>query len=89
MEDVGLSAIYRSYSKPYFKFQDMLDVYRNNGNIYDDTGRVVQRGQVMMNFDGGTYFGFFESFNYTEDAEKPNKFSFDFIYKAERSFTGI
>jgi hypothetical protein len=74
LEDVGLSTLGRSYTKSFYNFQDILDVYRNNGNVYSNDGRVLRKGDVIIYFDECTYFGLFESFNYTEDAEKPFRF---------------
>lgn len=89
LEEFGLTTAERSYSKPYFKFQDVLDVYRNNGAIYDATGQIIKKGQVVMYYDPGTYYGFFEIFNYAEDALSPFRFTFDFVFKVEKSYTGV
>jgi hypothetical protein len=88
-EDFGLDTVTRSKTNPYFKFQDVLDVYRNNGNIYSSDGRVIRKGKVVMFFDPGTYFGYFENFSYTESATSPFRFVFNFTFKVQKSFTGI
>lgn len=88
-EDIGLDTLTRTRTSPYFKFQDVLDVYRNNGNVYNDKGQVLRKGKIVIFFDPGTYFGYFENFSYTESAESPFKFVFNFSFKVQKSYTGI
>lgn len=88
-EKLGLTTISRTETSPYFKFLDFLDIYRNNGNIYDEKGRVIQKGNILIYFYPDTWLGYFESFNYTEDASSPFRFTFDFVFNVEKSYTGI
>lgn len=88
-KDFGLDTINRATTAPYFKFQDVLDVYRNNGCIYGSDGRVIRKGKIVMFFDPGTYFGYFESFSYTEDSSSPFRFTFSFSFKVQKSYTGV
>ena len=88
-EDLGLDTVSRSKTDPYYKFQDILDVYRNNGNIYSNDGRIIKKGKVVIFFDPGTYFGYFENFTYSESATGPFVFVFSFTFKVQKSFTGI
>lgn len=85
----GLTTFHRRKTKPYFKFQDVLDVYQNNGNKYDEQGRVVSKGFIEMFFDPNTHFGYFEKFDYREEADNPYVFHFDFVFKVEKSYTGF
>jgi len=89
LKDMGLTALYRVQTQPYFKFQDILDIYRNNGNTYDNFGRITKKGTIVLSYDEGTYYGYFENFNYTEDGDKPFKFIFDFTFKISNSILGI
>lgn len=59
----------------YDKFLDMLALFYNNGSVYDTNGQIVFQGILKVTFDGGIYFGWFQSFNVTEAAEKPYQFS--------------
>jgi len=88
-EDLGLTTIERNKTAPFFKFQDILDIYRNNGNVYDDKGRVIQKGNIVISFYPDTWLGYFESFTYQEDATSPFRFTFDFVFKVEKSYTGV
>lgn len=88
-KDFGLDTIGRAKTEPYFKFQDVLDVYRNNGNVYDNRGRVIRKGKIVVFFDPGTYYGFFENFSYTENASSPFRFTFNFTFKVQKSYTGV
>jgi hypothetical protein len=88
-EEVGYTTLQRRETAPFFKFQDILDIYRNNGNTYDEKGRVVRKGSIIVFFDPDTYLGYFETLNWREDANNPYNFFFDFSFKIERSFTGF
>lgn len=84
----GYNTFFRTESKPYQKFQDLLDIYKNNGNVYNTRGAVVKKGAVLMYYDEGSYVGFFENFNYSEDALNPFRFTFDFTFKITKSIRG-
>lgn len=60
----------------YDKFLDMLALFKNNGAVYDTTGKIVFQGVIKMTFDGGVYLGWFSAFNVTESVEKPYQFDF-------------
>lgn len=59
----------------YDKYLDLLALFHNNGSVYDTTGKIVFQGIVRVIFDGGVYYGWFSSFNVTEDASRPYLFS--------------
>lgn len=88
-ESIGLTTIFRTDTSSHYIFKDFLEIYRNNGNIYDHDGRVIKKGSILLNFDEGTYLGYFENFNYTEDSSSPFKFIFDFIFKVEKDYTSL
>ena len=46
----------------YDKYLDVLAMFHNNGSIYDSIGQIVLQGKIKMTFDGGTWFGWFQSF---------------------------
>lgn len=85
----GLTTYHRKESPSYHKFQDVLDIYNNNGNTYDGRGVIKRKGGIVLFFDPGTYIGYFENFNYTEDSSNPYRFSFDFTFKVLKSYTGF
>jgi hypothetical protein len=58
----------------YDKYLDMLALFKNNGAVYDTTGKIVFQGILKMTFDGGVYLGWFSSFSVNEAAEKPYMF---------------
>ena len=88
-EEDGYTNFNKTNTKSFFKFKDILDIYRNNGNTFSNTGRVIKKGSIVVFFDPGTYLGYFESFNWVEDANNPFRFTFDFTFKVKQSFTGI
>ena len=59
----------------YDKYLDMLALFHNNGSVCDATGKVVFQGILKILFDGGIYFGWFSTFQVTEDATRPYLFS--------------
>jgi len=59
----------------YDSYLDLLALFHNNGSVYDAAGQVVLQGIIKVIFDGGVYFGWFDTFNVTEDANKPFQFT--------------
>lgn len=59
----------------YDKYLDILSLFKNNGAIYDTTGQIAFQGIIKIEFDGGTYFGWFDTFGVTEDADTPFMFN--------------
>jgi len=68
------------------RFQDFVELFKNNGMVFDSTGKPTLRGRVVMIMDRGIFFGHFSSFNVTEDATTPFVFSLSWEFKAEQSF---
>jgi len=55
----------------------------------DAKRRVLRKGKVVVFFDPGTYFGYFENFTYSESGDSPFKFIFSFSFKVQKSYTGV
>lgn len=86
----GLSSITQNGNErfntiAYQKHLDLIDIFRNNGMIYDGSGKPIIRGRVIMMFDRGVYYGHFGSFSVSEDAEKPFMFKLSWDFKVEKS----
>ena len=73
----------------YDKYLDLLALFHNNGSIYDQTGRVVVQGKIKMIFDGGVWFGWFQSFSVTDDASTPYSFNVSLAMQIEREYHGV
>lgn len=86
---LGLSTITRTQTTRYFNFQNILDAYRNNGNTYDNFGRVTKRGNIVIYFHPGIYIGYFDTFDFTESSTNPYRLLFNFSFKVEKSYTGV
>ena len=42
------------------------------------------RGRIKMTFDGGTWFGWFQSFSVSESADQPFQFKLSAVFQVER-----
>jgi hypothetical protein len=73
----------------YDKYLDLLALFHNNGSVYDQTGRVILQGKIKMIFDGGVWFGWFQSFNVTDDAQSPYQFNVSLSMQVEREYHGV
>ncbi len=73
----------------YDKYLDMLALFHNNGSVYDQTGRVILQGKIKMIFDGGVWFGWFQSFSVTDDATTPYSFNVSLSMQIEREMHGV
>lgn len=66
------------------RFQDLLDLFRNNGIIYDGAGKPILRGQVLMIYDRGIFQGYFSTFSVTESDDAPFSMNLDWEFKVEK-----
>lgn len=71
-KDVGGT---RRQTIAYDKYLDLLALFHNNGSVYDSAGKIVFQGLLKVTFDGGIYYGWFQSFNVQEDSAKPFMFN--------------
>lgn len=65
--------------------EDLLDLFRNNGNVYNGVGQPVIRGRVMCIYDRGVYVGHFTSLSPKEDDEHAYSFELDWEFTVESS----
>ena len=73
----------------YDKYLDLLSLFHNNGSIYDEQGFIALQGSIKMSYDGGTWFGWFQSFSVSEAAEKPYSFDMTCVFQVEREIHGV
>ena len=73
----------------YDKYLDLLAMFHCNGSIYDSIGQIILQGKIKMTFDGGTWFGWFQSFSVTDDATTPYQFKVSLAMQVEREFHGV
>ena len=73
----------------YDKYLDLLALFHNNGSVYDQTGRILVQGKIKMIFDGGVWFGWFQSFTVTDDATTPYSFNVSLAMQIEREYHGV
>lgn len=73
----------------YDKYLDLLALFHCNGSIYDDIGQVILQGKIKMTFDGGTWFGWFQTFSVTDTAEDPYQFKVSLAMQVEREYHGV
>jgi hypothetical protein len=46
---------------------------------------VMYRGFVVLNTPDGVYQGFFKSLTFSEDANRPYLWNFDFVFQVQRT----
>jgi ribosomal protein S20 len=59
---------------------------------FEQTARnndVEARGFVAMRYRNNIYLGYFKSFNWTQDAEKPFSWDFNFVFQVERTVSAL
>lgn len=82
--DGGLATQKRQETIAYEKFHQLVDLFHNNGLVYDTRGNVQYRGWIRLMFEGGVYDGAFRSLNITEMASGPFQFTCDFSFRVEK-----
>lgn len=63
--------------------EDLLDLFRHNGVIFDGQGHPAIRGQVMCIYDRGIFIGHFKTFQVKETDEKAFSFQLDWEFGVE------
>jgi hypothetical protein len=63
--------------------EDLLDLFRGNGQIFNGNGVPILRGRIMIIYDRGIYMGHFTTFSVKETDEKAYSFDLDWEFKIE------
>lgn len=85
----GLSSAVRQQTIAWDRYQDLQDLYHNNGSLYDPSGTVVLQGEVMLMYDRGTYIGHFSNFSAEETADSPFAFSLSWGFKVTETIIQV
>lgn len=86
-EQFGLTTYFRPYSVSYQEMKNILTAMRTNGARFDTNGLglVTARYFVRLSFDLGVFDGYLESFDVTEDAASPFRFTYTITFKSEKT----
>ena len=79
----GLSSVLRQRTIAWDRYQDLYDLFRNNGSVYDPYGTIVLQGWVLLIYDRGTFVGTFRSFSMEETDDSPFAFKLSWSFKVE------
>ncbi len=63
--------------------QDFLELFRNNGVVYNGNGSPILRGKIMCIFDRGIYLGFFQSFQISDEDTRAFALQLNWEFKVE------
>ena len=63
--------------------EDLLELFRSNGCIYNNVGQPLIRGKVMCIYDRGAFTGLFTTFEINEDDTHPFSFELTWEFKIE------
>jgi hypothetical protein len=66
------------------RIMDLYELYRNNGLIFDDKGKPIFRGSILMMYDTAIYLGYFTDLEMKWNADNPFSLQGSFNFKAER-----
>jgi len=82
--ETGLAVQNRRETIAHEKFQHLVDLFDNNGLVFDTRGNVQYRGRIQLIFEGGIYDGSFRSLTINEAASSPFQFTADFSFRVEK-----
>ena len=82
--DEGLAVHKRRQSIAYRKTYHLKEIFEGNGDVYDDSGKIVFRGNIRLMFEGGIYDGYFEDIDFSEASDEPFAFSVSWSFVVER-----
>jgi hypothetical protein len=87
--DTGLAVASRRETIAYEKFYQLVDLFHNNGLVYDSDGTVQYRGRIRLTFEGGVYDGSFRSLTINESASNPFQLTCDFAFRVEKEAMSV
>lgn len=79
----------RRQTLAYDSYLDLLALFENGGHVYDRDNNVVMAGIIKISFDGQEWYGWFDDFNVSEDAEKPYSFSISANFTVSKEYMTI
>lgn len=85
----GLSNVNRHNTIAWDRYRDLLDLFHNNGSLYDRYNNIVLQGKISLMYDRGTYIGTFRSFEVEETADSPWVFNLSWQFKVEYSILKV
>jgi len=85
----GTASVVRQMTIAWDRYRDLLDLFRNNGSVYDPFGNIVLQGRVMLQYDRGTYLGYFKAFNTSEEDTAPFLFKLDWTFTVQETILQI
>lgn len=85
----GLTSLLRRNTIAWDRYQDLRDLYRNNGALYDPRGSLVLQGKVLLMYDRGSYLGGFRSFEVQEEDSNVFAFSISWEFRVEQTLEQI
>lgn len=85
----GLAVANRRDTIAYEKFQHLIDLFHNNGNIHDTNGVIQFRGLIRLTFEGGIYDGQFRNLSINESASTPFQLTADWSFKVQREVRSL
>jgi hypothetical protein len=65
--------------------EDLLDLFHNNGMVFDGNGAPAIRGKIMLIYDRGIYLGFFTTFEVDEDDSHAFSFQLSWEFTVEKT----
>lgn len=65
--------------------QDLLELFHNNGMVYNQLGEPILRGRVMVMYDRGLYQGHFNTFSVEEDDSHAYSFQLSWEFTIEHA----
>ena len=82
---VGGKTLGRQGTIAWERQEDLLDLFHNNGMVFDGNGQPAIRGRIMMIYDRGIYLGFFTTFEVMEDDSHAFSFQVDWEFTVEKT----
>lgn len=82
--DTGLAVHNKQETIAYHKMENLIDLYKSNGSVYDEDGTIQFRGRIRLVFGAGIYDGFFTSLTVNEAEASPFHLLITWSFKVEK-----
>lgn len=67
------------------KQEDLLELFRCNGAVFNTAGQPILRGRIMCMYDRGIFAGHFTTFQVTESDDKAFTFELNWEFRVEQT----
>lgn len=72
-------------TRTWKEYNKLINLFRNNGSLFDRRGLIYDTGFVVLHYDAGVYSGLFDSLEVKEDISSPYQYEYSFSFVVQKT----